>query len=69
MSPKLRPLGGTPASRVAVHNPDYIPDYNKTGTNKNPYVSSEPHHTSLSNSKRDVEGLASEEKVTFVLEL
>ena len=46
-----------------------IPDYQKSGTNKNQYFSSEHHHISISDSKRDGEGLASEEKVIFVLEL
>ena len=73
MVPKLGLLGEASILRVPGHIPEYGPDRSRKGdsygTNNNQDVPSEGHHSSICDSKGGCGGLASEERVIFVLEL
>ena len=74
MFAKLGGLGEASVFHVPVHIPEYSPDHNRSiklsrDKQKNQAVPSECHHTSIHDSKRGCGGLASEEKVVFVLKL
>ena len=66
---QAKTAGGNIIIWVSVHDPEYIPDHNETGTNIKPIYSFRVSPHQYSDSKGDSERLASEEKVIFVLKL